>query len=313
MIDKANIRAALLASKVRRYGLWLLAMVVLFGVLGFLALPPLVRHVAVDKLSEALHRPVAIRRVAINPFALSLTVEGVDVKEREGGETFAGFESLYLNLQSSSLFRGGPVVDEIRLAGPRVRVVRLAGNRYNFSDLVDELMAGPDEKEEAREEKTPLAFSLNNIQISGGRVEFDDRVVGGKHVVGDITLALPFVSSMAYATDIFVEPHFSANVNGAPLDVKGRARPFAQSRESEFLLALDSVQLPKYFDYLPAKLPVKLESGTLDTNLTLVFGQEAGGKPRLVVSGMASVTGLKAVEAAGQPLAAFKRLDVAVG
>jgi hypothetical protein len=118
---------------------------------------------------------------------------------------------------------------------------------------------------------------------------------------------------MTYATNIFVEPRFSANIDGAPLDVKGRARPFSRSRESEFLLALDNVQLPRYFDYLPAGLPVKLESGTLDTNLALVFGQEAGRTPRLVVSGTASIRDLKAVEASGQTLAAFKRLDVAVG
>jgi outer membrane protein OmpA-like peptidoglycan-associated protein len=313
MNDKMNIRAALQSPKAQRYGLWILASVVLFGGLGALALPPIVRHVAVEKLGEALHRPVAIRRVAIDPFALSLTVEGVDVKEREGDKTFAAFERLYLNLQFSSLFRWGPVIDEIRLVDPKFRAVRLAGNRYNFSDLIDEFMAGPDEDEAGREARAPLAFSLNNIQISGGRFEFDDRVVGEKHVVGDIAVALPFVSSMAYATDIFVEPHFSANIDGAPLDLKGRARPFSRSRESEFLLALDGVELPRYFDYLPIKLPVKLESGTLDTNLTLTFGQEAGEMPRLVVSGTASVANLKAVEAAGRPLAAFKRLDVAVG
>ncbi|MDR1935445.1 MAG: DUF748 domain-containing protein [Candidatus Accumulibacter sp.] len=276
--------------------------------MGFWALPPIVRHVAANKLSEALHRPVSIRGVGINPFALSLTVEGVDVKQGEGGESFAGFESLYLNLQASSLFRWGLVIDEIRLAGPKIRVVRLAENRYDFSDLIDEFMAGPNETEDG----PPPAFSLNNIQISGGTFEFDDRVTGERHVAGNVRLALPFVSSMDYATNIFVVPHFSATLNGAPLDVRGRSKPFAESRESEFLLTLDGVQLPKYFGYSPVRLPMKLESGTLNTDLTLVFSQEAGKMPRLVVSGKAAVDDLKATDPEGQPLAAFKRLDVAV-
>ncbi|GHU34165.1 hypothetical protein AGMMS50256_27420 [Betaproteobacteria bacterium] len=317
MTDTMKIRAAVQSHRVRKYGLWTVALIALFAVLGFLALPPIVRHVAVGQLSEALHRPVTIRSVAINPFALSLAVEGLDIKEREGDESFAGFESLYLNLQASSLFRWGPVIDEIRLVDPKFHVVRSAGSRYNFSDLVDEFMAEPKEKEkkkeEGKEKKAAPAFSLNNIQVFGGKIEFDDRVVGEKHQVGNISLALPFISSMDYATDVFVEPHFSATLNGAPLDVKGKSKPFAEFRESEFLLALGGVQLPKYFDYSPVNLSVKLESGTLDTDLTLLFSYQAGEMPRLVVSGKVSVENLKATESAGQPLVAFKRLDVAIG
>jgi uncharacterized protein involved in outer membrane biogenesis/outer membrane protein OmpA-like peptidoglycan-associated protein len=311
MIDKTRIRTVLQSSRIVKYGLWLLAAFVLFGILGFLALPPIVRHVAADKLSEALHRPVSIQRVGIDPYALSLTVEGVEVKEREGGETFAGFESLYVNLQASSLFRWGPVIHEIRLVKPTLRIARLAGNRYNFSDLVDEFSARPKENKEAKG-PTP-AFSLNNIQISGGRVEFDDRVVGEKHVAGNITLTLPFVSSMDYATETFVEPHFSARVNGAHLELKGKSKPFIESRESEFQLTLDEVQLPKYFGYSPVELPMKLESGALTTDLTLVFGQKPGKMPHLVVSGTASVKNLKVTGSVGQALAAIERLDVAVG
>jgi len=307
MIDKTRIQSALKSPRSRRYGLRLIMAVVLVGVLGFLVLPPVVKHVLLGQMSEALHRPVTIKSISINPYALSATLEGLEIKEREGEETFVGFDSLYFNLQSSSLFRWGAVVDEIRLVNPKFHVVRLAANRFNFSDLVDELAAKP---------KTPGAtprFSFNNIQITGGVVAFDDRLVDEKHVISDITLTLPFISSMAYATEVFVEPHFSATINGAPLDLKGKSKPFAESMESEFVLALDNVQLPKYFDYSPVKLSVKMESGALDTDLTLVFRQEPGKKPKLLLSGATVVKNLKVMESSGQPLVSFKQLDVAVG
>ena len=307
MIDTTKIQTVLQSPRTRKYGLRLLIAFVLVGVLGFLVLPPVVKHVLLGTVSEALHRPVAIKGISINPYALSVTLEGLDIKEREGGETFVGFDSLYLNLQSSSLFRWGPVVNEIKLVNPRVHIVRTAENRYNFSDLLDELMAKP------KEEGPTPAFSLNNIQISGGAVEFEDRVVDEKHAITDVALTLPFVSSMAYATDIFVEPHFSASINGAPIDVKGRSKPFAETMESEFVLALDNVQLPKYFDYSPVKLPVTMESGGLDTDLTLVFRQEQGKAPKLLLSGSAVVKNLKAIESVGQPLVSFKQLDVVIG
>ena len=283
MIDNTKIRSALKSPRTRRIGLRLIIAFVLIGVLGFLVLPPVVKHVLLGQMSEALHRPVTIKSISINPYALSAVIEGLEIKEREGSETFVGFDSLYVNLQSSSLFRWGPVVNEIRLVNPRFRVVRLAENRYNFSDLIDEFANAP-----AEPGPTP-SFSLNNIQISGGVIEFDDRLVDEKHVISDIALALPFISSMAHATETFVEPHFSATINGAPLDVKGKSKPFAESMDSEFVLALDNVQLPKYFDYSPVKLPVKMESGAVDTDLALVFRQEPGKKPQLLLSGTAAV------------------------
>ncbi|MDR2613861.1 MAG: DUF748 domain-containing protein [Candidatus Accumulibacter sp.] len=306
MIDKTKIRAALQSSGARKYERWFVVAVVSFGILGFLALPPLVKSVATDKLSEALHRPVSIGKVAINPFALTLEVDDLDIRERDRDVSFAGFGKLYVNLGASSLFRWGPVIDEIRLVDPKLKVVRLAGNRYNFSDLLDEFAAGPKEGEGG-----PMpAFSLNNIQVSGGTLEFDDRVIGEEHRVENIALALPFVSSMDYATDILVEPHFSALVDGTRLDLRGKSKPFAESRESEFTLHLNDMRLPVYFAYLPARLPMKLESGTLDADLKLVFGKEPEKAPHLFVSGTASVRDLKATGPTGQDLAAFRRLDL---
>ncbi len=309
MIEKNKLQSALKSPKAKRYGLRLLMAIALFSVLGFFALPPIVKHVAVGKMSEMLHRPVAIKSISINPYALSLNVEGLEIKEQEGSDTFAGFDSLYVNLQAASLFRWGPVLNEIKLVNPTFRVVRAEADRFNFSDLIEEFGAKP-----KTEESGPIpAFSLNNIQITGGKVEFDDRVVNEKHVVNEITLMLPFVSSMAYATEIFVEPHFSATINGAPLSLTGKSKPFADTRESEFVLALNNLQLPKYFDYSPVNLPVKMESGTLDTDLTLAFREEPGNIPKLLLSGAATVKNLRVVESSGTPLVALGQLDVAVG
>lgn len=191
----SKLQTVLHSQRTKKIALRCLIAVVIYGVLGFFVLPPLIKPVLVEKLGQALHRPVAIESLSINPFALSVTLDGVAIQEREGAEIFAGFDSLYLNLESSSLFRGGPVLSEIRLAKPKLRVVRLTDKQYNFSDLFDEFMAKP-----KSDGPTP-PFSLNNIQITDGAVEFDDRPVDEKHVVSDINLSLPFISSMAYATD----------------------------------------------------------------------------------------------------------------
>lgn len=74
------------------------------------------------------------------------------------------------NVESSSLWRDGPVISELKLEGPALKVVHLPDGRFNFSDLIDEWMEKPESNDPAS------LFSLNNIQITGGRLEFDDSL-----------------------------------------------------------------------------------------------------------------------------------------
>ena len=308
MTDESKNQTGLQMSRVRKYGLRLVIAFAVVNVLGFFALPPLVKYILVDQMSKALDRQVTIEDLRINPYKLSATVEGLGIREKESEEVFAGFDSLHVDLQASSLFRWGAVVREIKLANPRFHIVRVAENRYNFSDLLDKFTAEP----KTEDAGSATAFSLNNIQISGGAVGFDDRLVSEKHAISDIELTLPLLSNMSYATDTFVEPHFSAQINGAPLEIQGKSKPFSDSMESEFALVLNGVELAKYFGYSPVKLPIKVASGALDVDVSLVFRQE-GATPKLLLSGTTAVKNLKVNESSEQPLLSFKQLDVNIG
>ena len=304
MIDKEKILTLLRSPKTKKNAIRFLVTFLIIGVLGGLVLPPFVKSTLLDQLGKALHRPVSVKSVSINPYALSVTLEGVSVLEPDGNAPFVTFDSLYLNLESSSLFRGGLVLGEIRLLNPKLKIVRLQEQRYNFSDLLDEVMAKP------KSEGPSTPFSLNNIQISGGVVEFDDRPVDEKHVVSDLNLTLPFVSSMAYAIQSFVEPAFSAHINGAPMVIKGKSKPFDDSLESEVLFDLANLELAKFIDYSPIKLPVKMLSGALDSNLKLVFRQEKKKPATLALSGTVGIKNVRVKDNSGLPLLSFKQLDL---
>ena len=306
MIDKAKLQTTLHSKKTKKYGVRILFAFVFVGIIGFFVLPTLLKSVLLDQLGKTLHRPVAVKSISINPYALSVTLEGFSILEPEGGEPFIRFDSLYLNLESTSIFRLGPVLGEVRLLNPKLRVVRLSDGRYNFSDLLDEFMAEP-----KNDDPIP-PFSVNNIQITGGLIEFDDRPVDTTHVISDINLTVPFVSSMAYATESFVEPAFSALINGAPLVIKGKSKLFADSLESEIALNLVDLQLAKYLTYSPIKLPVRVLSGTLDSSIKLVFHQEKDKPSTLLLSGDAAINGLKVNEVSGAPLLSIKKLELAI-
>jgi uncharacterized protein involved in outer membrane biogenesis len=303
----ASARALVRHPRTRLWGKRFAIFMVVVGILGFFAVPPLLKSVLLTKLGEALHRDVTIESISINPYTLTATLSGVSVRERaEGktGEELIGFDSLRVNAELASIAVAGIVVKEIELVGPRVRLVRLADNRYNISDLIDEQMAKPPSND-------PLPrFSVSNIQIRGGKVEFDDRPEGVTHAVTDIALQIPFLSTLSYYSDTYVEPHFSASINGAPLQLTGKSRPFGDSQESELVLNLDNLQIGRYLGYSPVDLPIKVLSGAVDGDLRLRFVQTKQQPSTLSLAGKVEVKELKVEESNGLPLLGMKRLEV---
>ncbi|MCM8613184.1 DUF748 domain-containing protein [Accumulibacter sp.] len=306
MTEDTSPSTATASLRMKKYGLRIALALLLIGVLGFLVMPPLVKWLLVDQLAAALHRPVSIEGLRINPYTLSLQVDGLAIQEKGGGDKVAGFEQLFVNLEGSSLFRLGPVISELKLVGPELSLVRLPDGRFNVSDLIDEFMARPPSTE-----PTPR-FSVNNIQITGGKVDFDDRMVGEKQQLSEVNLTLPFVSSLPNSVEIFVEPAFSASLNGAPVAIQGRSKPFSAAQESELAVDLRAVHIAPYLDYLPLRLPIQLVSGFVDGELKLVFRRGEDDHPSLSLSGSATLRDLVVKDTAGAPLLSLQQLHVAL-
>lgn len=300
----SGLLAALKSPRSLKIGKWLLIFLLVFGAFGYFAAPPLIKSILLKQLSQQLHREVSIEQIDINPYALSARVNGLSIKA-EGGKEVAGFDELFVNLSSASLFKFAAVVDEIRLQGLRVAVARVAEGRYDISDLLDEWMKPKDEPDTG----TPR-FSLNNIQLINGKVEFDDQPKGKVHTISDINLALPFVSSLPYQAEVLVKPSFSANINGAPLALTGDSKPFSETHESQLNLDLDRFDLSVLQPYLPESLPFRLNAGTLDTEMKAMFKEVSDKVYSVAIVGAAHVSGLDVGETNAAPLLAWKRLDV---
>lgn len=137
-ISKAleRLKAGLLSPRSRRFGKWFAIAFVVVGVLGFFAAPPLLKSILIKQLAQELQREVSIETIDINPYALTARVAGLSVRE-SGGKEVAGFDELFVNLSSASIFKFAAVADELRLQGLRLNVSRLADGRYDVSDLID--------------------------------------------------------------------------------------------------------------------------------------------------------------------------------
>jgi hypothetical protein len=70
---------------------------------GFFAVPPLLKDFLTRNLSETIHREVEIGKVRVNPFVLSVSLDGFTIKDRDPQQTFLSFGELHGNLQTLSL------------------------------------------------------------------------------------------------------------------------------------------------------------------------------------------------------------------
>src|SRR3974390_2487882 len=87
-----------LSPRRRKQVVWILSLLLFYAILGFLILPPIVRAIAVKQLSQQLDREVSIEKVRINPFALSTSVRGLLIKDKDG-QPFISWDEVYVNFQ----------------------------------------------------------------------------------------------------------------------------------------------------------------------------------------------------------------------
>ncbi|ADG19127.1 protein of unknown function DUF748 [Paraburkholderia atlantica] len=301
-----TVRAVAQSHRTRRILVGLLIFVVVFGLLGFFAAPPLIRHIASQQLSKQLDRPASIGRIALNPYTLRFEADNVHIGERGGAGDFVDISRLIVKPSWSSLFRGAPIVDEVQVDSPRFHLVRLDAQHFNFSDLIEKFANQP-----ATPNSKPTQFSVSNIRVENGQVKFDDRVLGTSHLIDQWKLGIPFIATLPSKTDIFVEPLLRARIDGdSELAIDGRTKPFAASRESEVSLRFDDLDVPKLVSYAPSKLPVIVQSGKLSTDLKLNFVM-ANDTPSLRVAGTVDLSDVDVQDQGKAPFFAARTVHVA--
>jgi hypothetical protein len=299
-----KVREATQSRRARRIAIALVVLIAIYGLVGFFAAPPLIRHVAEGQLSEALGRPAHIGRVAFNPYALRLEADRIRVDEKGGTGAFFSMERLVVRLSWLSLLRFAPVVEEVKVDSPQANIVRYDAQRFNFSDIVEKF------SKPSKPSGGPALFSVSNIDVENGRIDFDDRLVGIRHIVDQLSLGVPFIATLPSQSNIFVDPHFAARVDGSPIRIGGKTKPFAASRESEVELKFAGLDVPQLLSYLPATLPVTVQTGKLAGDLKLHFVM-AGATPTLTVTGTTDFTDAQVVDEQRAPLFAARAVHVA--
>ena len=291
-----------------RRALWVVGVLLALSAVAYLATPPLARHYGQKYLGEFLGREVSIERVLVNPFRLTAEVGGLRIMEADGRREALAFDALRANLEIESVVRKGLVLHELALVAPRVKLVLEEGGRHNWSDVLERIQAlGGDTPVD---DAAPILFSLGNIRITDGHVEVEDKPRGLQHTLSEIGLGVPFVSNLPVRVDVFVQPSLNASLNGDPLLLNARTKPFAESQETILDVALKQFDLSPWLAYLPIEPRFKLPSALLTTNLELSFSQPPDAPPVVALRGPVQIDQIVLQDRDGGPVATVAELEL---
>ena len=293
--------------------IWVAGFFALFTIIGFLVLPPVAKSVLTKQLSKALHRQVSIEKIKINPYALSFSMKGLIIRERGKQETFVSLGEISTALSPKSIFKRAPIITRLSIVNPYIRVIRHPDETFNFTDLT--VSEGPKKPEPPKpgKEAKPFQFSVNNIVISGGHIEFFDGPKNVQHSIKDLHVAVPFVSNMNDWVHVYEQPRFSANINGNLYTLEGRTKPFEESLESFLDINIKGLEIPRYMPYVPVKTNFVLNSGTVDVAAKISFKRGKDKTPTCTVTGDVAVKNISMDDLAKNPLVRLGTVDIALG
>ncbi|MFL5294038.1 MAG: DUF748 domain-containing protein [Myxococcales bacterium] len=272
-----------------RWAIVVVGLVGLYAISGFLVLPAIVRSQMEKRLPAVLHRAVTVREVRFNPFAISMTIRGFSVKERDGS-TLLGFEELYVDVALLRHLRGGVHLEEVRVVRPEVRVAVLKGGKLNFSDLLEN-----GEREQPAEPKPaegkPTIFEIAHFSLDRGAIAFADR-----------NRRRPFegrIEPLSFALDGFTtEPqkngayHFEAKLEPATqLAWTGTISAIPPKSAGE--LSITGIQLAQFVSYAEDSTTLRITAGTMDLRGRYLFDASRTPTAIKLEEGSLSLNGLR--------------------
>jgi len=161
-----------LSAKQRKWLKWTAIALVSYTLLGFLILPPIIKAVAVSQLKKELNRKVEIKSFRLNPYAMSVTIRGLNIQDPDA-KTLLSWDEVHVNFRLRSVFTHAWGFDSIRVINPYVRVQMNKDRTFNFTDILEAHITTNTAPQTA-EPKKPVAVALRHVLVEGAKLDLTD-------------------------------------------------------------------------------------------------------------------------------------------
>lgn len=175
-------------SRIRkRYVVIIIIAIILIS--SMVALPPFARNYLVQHGEELTGRRIALEKLSINYFNVSITAKNFDLFEQNKNDVFVHFDQLCLDFDPWRLLQKEFKFSEISLWGPRISL-QYSGSGFNFSDL----MSSADSTGEVQESSEPLRYVVQNLAVKEGYIRYEDTTVPSVSELKSLNLQIPEIA-----------------------------------------------------------------------------------------------------------------------
>ncbi|WP_394754675.1 DUF748 domain-containing protein [Crenothrix sp.] len=158
-----------IASKIIKIFAIIIAVVALYGLMGFVILPKILTAKLPDIIHQQTGRKASIAKIAFNPFNLRCRLQGFNIQEKNGSP-FVSFDSFATKINAwQSIKLKALAIEEVTLTKPFVHIARLKNDGFNFADI------SKNKPEKKKSDSKIFPVNINKIAIIDGKVFWEDH------------------------------------------------------------------------------------------------------------------------------------------
>ena len=300
-ITHCSAKTIIMKSPVKKFIISLLACFVLYTLLGFLVVPLVLKTILADKLSQSLQQVVSIEKLRMNPYVLSVSIENLVIKEKEGAEQFASFGKFYVNLQSKSLFKKAIIFKELLIEEPFIHIKRNQEGAVNLLSLVSAIEKKKDtQSTEVSEKKNKAVIPIiqfDSINVSKGRIIFSDASLSSvKHPV-----SIRIQNLKLTGKNISTAPNSRGDITlsfedepGGTVSAKGPLSIIPIFADLQ--VAVTNYHILPFKAHILDTVRVIVEDGKIATKGNILINESTEGKLTAIYKGTAGVSDFSSVD-----------------
>jgi hypothetical protein len=291
MNSKPTQRWNSLSPKQRKWAKWIAGLLLFYTVTGFFILPPIIRAVAAKQIAKQLDREVSIEKVKLNPFAFSVTIRGLLVKDKDG-EPFISWDEVYVNLELVSLIGHPWVFKEVRTTRPFLRAQMNKDYSFNFSDLIAKFSTNA--ATSPATPAKPLALRIDRLHIAGAAASLTDLTphTPFKRIIGPLDVTLE-----NFRTDPENKnPYSFSGTTDAGEKFAWSGFFYLDPLRSHGDISLENVSLNKYAPLYQDLVRFQIRDGIVDIHSTYEFVMNATNRVASVTNTSFALHSFKLVD-----------------
>jgi len=255
----------------RSFVFWLLSLLALYSVLGFIVLPKVIHNTISDQVSTHLGWNTTIKKVEFNPFLMTLTINQLAISEDD--KESISFSRFHADFELRSITEGAFTFKNIALVDPSFHLSIDADGNNNIQQA---LAAHPQPEEsvapDAEQDDSPSVIPkllFDNISVENGALSANDLSQGDliQHQLNPISFTLQDFSTYVekggdYQLSISLGEHQS-------LDWKGSIAVAPIASQGAF--TVKGIKLARFWPYIEAFSPYQLRRSNTDLQANYSF------------------------------------------